>query len=168
MIKLLLISLACLLLSACSTAPNPVSTGNTTNKSNKQTTAQNMGEDQLLFYLLRKEFAYWRGTPYQLGGNSKRGIDCSAFVMNVYKDSFNFKLPRTTETQVNKGYHVYKNQLQIGDLVFFKTGWRTRHVGIYMGNNEFMHASTSKGVITSNLDNVYWKSKYWQARRILD
>jgi len=157
-----------ILLAGCSTAPKSNGPTKTANKNKAPTQTQNMGEDQLLFYLLRKEFAYWQGTPYQLGGNSKNGIDCSAFVKNVYHDSFNLKLPRTTATQVKKGYLVYKDQLQIGDLVFFKTGWNIRHVGIYMGDNKFMHASTSKGVITSSLDNVYWKKKYWQARRILD
>ncbi|GLS91844.1 hypothetical protein GCM10007916_29140 [Psychromonas marina] len=127
-----------------------------------------MSEDNLLFYLLRKEFSKWQGTPYRLGGNSKKGIDCSALVQNIYRDSFNITLPRTTETQVEQGYLVYRNQLQIGDLVFFKTGWNTRHVGIYIGNEEFIHASTSQGVITSSLNNVYWKPRYWQAKRILD
>ncbi|MCP4324216.1 MAG: hypothetical protein GY951_17130 [Psychromonas sp.] len=129
---------------------------------------KNMKQDELFFYLLRKEYATWQGTPYRLGGNSKKGIDCSAFVKTIYRDSFNVTLPRTTKTQVKKGYHVYKNQLQIGDLVFFKTGWFTRHVGIYIGESKFIHASTSKGVMTSSLKNVYWKKKYWQARRILD
>lgn len=156
------------MLAGCASQP-PVSTNTkAVTKAKSSDHAENMDEDQLLFYLLRKEFFHWKGTPYRLGGDSKRGIDCSALVKNVYRDSFNLTLPRTTETQVKKGYLVYKDQLQVGDLVFFKTGWSTRHVGIYMGNNQFMHASTSKGVITSSLDNVYWKEKYWQARRILD
>lgn len=140
------------------------------NKKTVKTTTKNssMNQDELLFYLLRKEFAYWQGTPYRLGGDNKRGIDCSAFVLHVYRDSVNISLPRTTETQVKKGYLVYRDQLQVGDLVFFKTGWKTRHVGIYMGDDTFMHASTSKGVIISSLNNVYWKKKYWQARRLIE
>jgi cell wall-associated NlpC family hydrolase len=167
---LILLVLTCLLLGACSSSPNDTSTVKSVNKSNINNALQknhNMQQDDLLFYLLRKEFSYWRGTPYRLGGNSKKGIDCSAFVKNIYRDSFNIKLPRTTKTQVDEGYLVYKNQLQMGDLVFFKTGWRIRHVGIYIGNNQFIHASTSKGVIISSLNNVYWKKKYWQARRII-
>lgn len=168
--KLLILAFTCLLLGACSSAPDSNSAGKKNNTASVSSTQKNhnMQEDELLFYLLRKEFSYWQGTPYRLGGNSKKGIDCSAFVKNVYHDSFNIALPRTTETQVKKGYLVYKDQLKTGDLVFFKTGWSTRHVGIYIGNNEFIHASTSKGVITSKLDNVYWKKKYWQARRIID
>jgi cell wall-associated NlpC family hydrolase len=169
--KLIILTFTCLLLGACSSAPNSASSGKTNNNVTVNNSAQKnhrMQEDELLFYLLRKELAYWQGTPYRLGGNSKKGIDCSAFVKNVYHDSFNISLPRTTEIQVDKGYLVYKNQLKTGDLVFFKTGWNTRHVGIYIGNNEFIHASTSKGVTTSSLNNVYWKQKYWQARRILE
>ncbi len=166
--KMFLIFILVSLLGACSSAPKshaPISGGKNTAQSSE---VSSMDEGQLLFYLLRKEYSHWKGTPFQLGGNSKSGIDCSAFVKNVYHDSFNITLPRTTEVQANKGYLVYKDQLQVGDLVFFKTGWRTRHVGIYMGDNKFIHASTSKGVITSSLNNIYWKDKYWQSRRILD
>lgn len=160
-----------LLLAGCSSTPPNADITNAADKSEGQKTSSSqstMQQDELLYYLLRKEYSLWQGTPYRLGGNNKSGVDCSALVKNIYHDSVNIKLPRTTETQVERGYLVYKNQLQVGDLVFFKTGWSTRHVGIYMGNNEFIHASTSRGVITSNLDNVYWKEKYWQARRIID
>jgi len=127
----------------------------------------NMNQDELLYYLLRKEYAQWQGTPFRLGGDNRQGIDCSALVQQIYHDSFSVDLPRTTESQALQGQFVYKTQLQVGDLVFFKTGWNTRHVGIYIGKDEFIHASTSKGVITSSLNNVYWKPKYWQAKRIL-
>ncbi len=76
-------------------------------------------------------------------------------------------LPRTVDEQRKLGFAVKKSQLKVGDLLFFKTGWSSRHVGIYIGNNEFMHASTSQGVMISSLDNSYWKQKYWQARRLL-
>ncbi len=165
--KLFVIALL-LLLGGCATPPQSNSPVKKVSKSKPLNQPQKMGEDQLLFYLLRKEYAHWQGTPYRLGGNSKNGIDCSAFVKNIYRDSFNITLPRTTETQVKKGFFVYQKQLKVGDLVFFKTGWSTRHVGIYIGERQFIHASTSKGVITSSLDNVYWNKKYWQARRILD
>ena len=183
--RLVAISLSASLLGACSTVPERHvddgslnEEGNTTsviaapardqNNINEAVDDQLMGEDQLLFYLLRREFFRWQGTPYRLGGNNKKGIDCSALVQHIYRDSFNIHLPRTTKTQVKKGLLVYRHQLQIGDLVFFKTGRDTRHVGIYIGNNQFIHASTSKGVITSSLDNIYWKPKYWQAKRILN
>jgi len=168
MVKFLIL-LSLFYLSACSTQTSR----DTTNSFPPSVTQKNndhsaMSEDALLFYLLRKEFSQWQGTPYRLGGNSKRGIDCSALVQHIYRDSFNITLPRTTEIQAKQGYLVYRDQLQIGDLVFFKTSWTTRHVGIYIGNDDFIHASTSNGVITSSLNNVYWKARYWQAKRILD
>lgn len=108
----------------------------------------------------------WKGTPYRLGGTTKRGIDCSAFVQIGYSSVYQTMLPRTTVELVKMGQMVSKKQAQYGDLVFFKTGYRLRHVGIYIGNDEFMHASTSKGVIVSRLDNPYWKQAFWQIRRI--
>ena len=127
-----------------------------------------MSEEDLLFSLLRNEYLYWKGTPYRLGGNNKKGIDCSAFVQAVYKNSFNIAIARTTGKQVKSGSHVYKKSLKIADLVFFKTRRAMRHVGIYIGDNQFLHASTSQGVMISSLNNAYWRSKYWQSRRILD
>ena len=109
----------------------------------------------------------WHGTPYRLGGLSRKGIDCSGFVYLTFKQRFGITLPRTTKEQAKQGDKISLRKLKSGDLVFFKTGWRTRHVGIYIGNGKFLHASTSKGVIISKLDNVYWKKKYWRSRRIL-
>ena len=126
-----------------------------------------MTEEDLLFSLLRNEYLYWKGTPYRLGGNNKKGIDCSALVQAVYKNSFNIVISRTTNKQAKSGFFVYPNALKVGDLVFFKTSWKVQHVGVYIGDNQFLHASTSKGVMLSSLDNVYWRSKYWQSRRIL-
>ena len=116
---------------------------------------------------LREAEADWHGTPYRYGGASRDGIDCSAFVMTIYKDLFDLALPRTTLTQVETGEEVSPDALQAGDLVFFRTSRKTRHVGIYLGAGEFAHASTSQGVMTSRLDNSYWQRTYWTARRIL-
>jgi cell wall-associated NlpC family hydrolase len=116
---------------------------------------------------LNAQYKSWQDTPYRLGGLTKKGIDCSGFVYLTFKDKFVIILPLTTDAQVKRGTRVYIGQLQTGDLIFFKTGWRTRHVGIYLSDGRFLHASTSKGVIISRLDNVYWKKKYWQSRRIL-
>lgn len=108
----------------------------------------------------------WRGVPYRLGGNNQKGIDCSALVQILYKEQFGIDLPRTTATQVKEGKKVSRKDLKIGDLVFFKTGRNTRHVGVYIGDNQFVHASTSRGVMISTLNN-YWNNSYWQGRRIL-
>ena len=107
----------------------------------------------------------WVGTPYQLGGMNKRGTDCSGFVALSYQSLFNIKLPRETKSQAKLGWFIPRKRLQSGDLVFFKTGRSLRHVGIYMGEQVFLHASTSRGVIKSRLDNPYWDSHYWKAKR---
>ncbi|WP_418357785.1 NlpC/P60 family protein [Shewanella basaltis] len=108
----------------------------------------------------------WKGTPYRLGGLSRNGIDCSGFVYLAYLDIVGEKLPRSVNAQRTLGKDVPRHQLDIGDLVFFKTGRTTRHVGIYMGQDKFLHASTKKGVKISSLNNVYWKPRYWFAKRL--
>ena len=126
-----------------------------------------MQADDLLYAVLRSEYTYWAGSPYRLGGNTLQGIDCSSLVQQVFKNSFNIPLPRTTEYQAKKGHSIKRSQLKVGDLVFFKTSRTTRHVGIYMGDNEFFHVSTSKGTKISSLSNPYWRKHYWQSRRII-
>ncbi|QDJ12862.1 endopeptidase [Mergibacter septicus] len=117
---------------------------------------------------LDEQYKQWENTPYRLGGNSYRGIDCSAFVMRVFAEGFTVHLPRTTVGQSKTGIRITKDQLQTGDLVFFKTGQGPNgyHVGIYVKEGHFIHASTSKGVTYSSLNNSYWKKVFWQARRV--
>lgn len=155
-------------LAACSTSihkPNSNNFSNTPPPSVEVASA--VQPDQLLYAVLRNEYSYWVGSPYELGGNSLDGIDCSSLVQQVFKNSFNIDLPRTTSSQVEKGDYIQKSTLKVGDLVFFKTGRRTRHVGIYMGDDKFFHASTSQGTKISSLNNVYWKKHYWQSRRVI-
>ncbi|MCG3721333.1 C40 family peptidase [Vibrio cincinnatiensis] len=111
-------------------------------------------------------YQQWQGVPYRLGGTNKAGIDCSAFVQIAFQEAWQQSLPRTTRLQSQQGQVIRYQDAQYGDLVFFKTSRSTRHVGIYLGNQYFMHASTSQGVIISRLDNPYWASKLWQFRRI--
>lgn len=110
----------------------------------------------------------WKGTRYKMGGTSKSGVDCSALMQRLYKEKFTLDLPRTTKNLSQEGYKVKKrNYWEVGDLVFFKIGWRkTHHVGVYLGNNRFLHVSTSKGVIISEVDG-YWNDHFWQVRKIL-
>ncbi len=115
---------------------------------------------------LDQQFTLYKGTPYKFGGTTKSGFDCSGYVQKVYKDAFQTTLPRTTKEMSKVGKKISKSKLKIGDLVFFRPTSRYRHVGIYMGNDQFMHSSTSKGVIVSDLNNVYWRKKYRFARRI--
>lgn len=117
--------------------------------------------------LLSRHYEHWKRTPYKLGGTSKRGIDCSAFVQITYRDVFDKRIPRSTQLQEKSGHSVSRKNLRLGDLVFFRTGRRQKHVGIYIGKNQFMHASTSRGVMLSKLNSPYWAKTYWKAKRIL-
>ncbi len=117
---------------------------------------------------LLEQHQRWAGTPYRIGGTTDRGIDCSALVRNVFRDTFDVELPRSTQDQVHEGRPIDRQELQAGDLVFFRPPGRYNHVGIYVGNGYFLHASTSKGVIISSLDNSYWQRYYWQSRRALE
>ncbi|PWK53221.1 lipoprotein Spr/probable lipoprotein NlpC [Pleionea mediterranea] len=110
-------------------------------------------------------FQRWIGVPYAIGGLSRAGVDCSGWAKLAYANAFGKRLPRTTARQVTTGNWIARSNLQWGDLVFFKTGVKVRHVGIYIGNDQFMHASTSVGVTVSKLSNPYWHSRYWMARR---
>ncbi len=115
----------------------------------------------------------WRGTPYLLGGEDKAGIDCSAFMQQAYSSLYHLKLPRTTREQLVKGYNVPFVQLTKGDLLVFKTGWQSYHVGMYLGANHFLHAGESTGVAISKLtddksrEGGYWRRHYLGARRLL-
>ena len=109
----------------------------------------------------------WKNVKYKMGGVSKTGIDCSAFTQKIYKDKFGIELSRSTKTQVNEGIEVAKSELQPGDLVFFKTGKTDRHVGVYVGNNKFLHSSI-RGVQYTSLDKPFYKKNYWTSRRIID
>ncbi|WP_458776097.1 NlpC/P60 family protein [Desulforhopalus sp. 52FAK] len=114
---------------------------------------------------LNDYFKRWRGVRYRYGGYSTRGVDCSGLTQRAYKELYGVELPRTVVEQSKTGEKIDKKSLRPGDLVFFKTGLYSRHVGIYLGENCFIHASRSKGVIQSNLNNSYWRKKYWQAKR---
>ncbi len=116
---------------------------------------------------LAKQYSLYKGTRYKYGGDNKSGFDCSGFTQKVYDNAFQIKLPRTTKEMSKIGNKVSKNKLKPGDLVFFKPSRKYKHVGIYMGDNMFMHSSTSKGVIKSELYNPYWERKYRYAKRIL-
>lgn len=124
-------------------------------------------ENPVLEARLRAEVRTWDGTPHVWGGASRAGADCSGFVMRVFEDALEFNLPRTTEEQALVGDRVSENALSPGDLVFFRTAPKTRHVGIYLSNGEFAHASSSEGVQISALDSDYWKRTYWMSRRVL-
>lgn len=107
-------------------------------------------------------------TPYKFGGSTLKGIDCSALTQNIYKDVLQLELPRTARDQFKNGIVIEKNDLQFGDLIFFNTRRRVRpgHVGIYIGDNLFAHASRSNGVTITSLTEDYYDKRFMGARRV--
>ena len=109
------------------------------------------------------------GVPYAYGGSSDKGMDCSGFSSIVYAQALGKKLPRTTIQQYDIGRGVRRNDLRFGDLVFFNTTGRSpSHVGVYIEDDLFAHASVSSGVTLSSLESTYYKKRYVGARRVLE
>ncbi len=107
-------------------------------------------------------------TPYLWGGTTTNGIDCSAFVMTVYRKALGIELPRTSIMQSTVGDEVKREDLQFGDLVFFNTmGNRISHVGIYLGESMFAQSSSSGGVKVSSLNEDYYNARFVTARRVI-
>lgn len=118
---------------------------------------------------LIKEAKRWLGTKYVYGGHSKKGTDCSGFVMQLFLKVYGVKLPRSSKDQQQFCKRILKSQLKIGDLVFFSTTKnknKVSHVGIYIGDDEFIHASTSKGVVVSKLSQNYYIRNYHSSGRV--
>src|SRR5690606_32354299 len=108
----------------------------------------------------------WKNVRYKPGGMSRDGVDCSGFVYLTYDSRLGLKLPRSTDAQSTLGTAIATHELMPGDLVFFRTGKAQRHVGIYLEDGKFLHASTEKGVMISRLDDPYWKRTYWKSVRL--
>lgn len=108
----------------------------------------------------------WIGTPYCYGGTSSRCIDCSGFTQQVF-NSAGIKIPRTAKQQYRFGEKVNNKRILPGDLVFFYRHNRIGHVGIYIGDNTFIHASTSRGVTKQSLSNSYYKRTFAGYKKIL-
>lgn len=129
----------------------------TSNRISSEKSASNLG----LKKKLEAEISKWIGTPYKYGGNDKNGVDCSGLVCAIYRDVYSKTIPRTSKKQFEACKKIKLENLREGDLVFFdfeKKG--VSHVGIYLGDGKFLHASSSKGVIIADFNNEYFKNHY--------
>lgn len=108
----------------------------------------------------------WLGTPYSYGGTTTGGTDCSGLVMSLYRDVTGVKIPRSTREQVRYCTNVARNKMRPGDLVFFASGSEVSHVGLYVGNGSMIHASSSRGVVVSDIDTGYWGQRYKTGGRV--
>lgn len=116
---------------------------------------------------LKKEIDSWLGVPYKYGGTTKAGVDCSAFCGNVFQKVYGISLGRSANDIYLQAKAIRKEELKEGDLVFFKiNSAKVSHVGIYLSANKFAHASTSRGVMISDLTEAYWTKYYFASGRI--
>ena len=135
-----------------------------TSKDSKNLSVGNSLKEKMLMEIIK-----YLDTPYKYGGNSKNGIDCSAFTQAIFQNTFSVILLRSVRDQYTQGLVVDdREKLQFGDLIFFNTRRRVRpgHVGIYIGDNLFAHSSSKNGVIVSSMDLDYYSNRFMGGRRI--
>jgi lipoprotein Spr len=109
----------------------------------------------------------WLGTRYRFGGESKKGIDCSGFTGIIYETVYKRSLPRDSRSMYKMTNPISKEEMKEGDLVFFRIRrGQVSHVGVYLGNNKFVHAATSSGVIISDLREDYYRRYFYKAGRL--
>ncbi|MCP4704092.1 MAG: C40 family peptidase [candidate division Zixibacteria bacterium] len=149
--------------------------GDNPNKTNSQTKRtsnnnQSVNKDGSTVHLIElgRIIQSYLGRPYSGKSRYTKGFDCSQFMQELFGKYNDTKLPRTVKKQIKYGTSVSKNDIQYGDLVFFRTdGRKPSHVGVYVGFDEFVHSSTSSGIIISSLKNKYWKKRFLGGRRII-
>jgi len=118
--------------------------------------------EEMLDHQLIEFLESWYGTPYKMGGVDKTGVDCSAFVQSLMLTMYGVNVPRTSQEQYDQCKRISRNKMVEGDLVFFRTQKKkgVSHVGVYLRNNKFVHASTSSGVMISDLGEEYYSKRF--------
>jgi cell wall-associated NlpC family hydrolase len=127
-------------------------------------------EDRPLIERLAAEIKAFLGAPYRWGGVTEEGVDCSGLVQTVFRRVYGLSLPRTTRDLYRTGIRLRGDPLRLGDLLFFRPPGKRNvsHVGIYLGQGKFVHASTSRGVVISSLQEKYYQKHFLGARRVLN
>jgi lipoprotein Spr len=156
-------------------------TATTRNSTHRESDAENLSVLQIKYAVLlstpaeevknTKMFEFiddWYGTPYHLGGTTKKGVDCSAFSQFLFASVYGLSIPRTAREQYNLTNRISRTELKEGDLIFFNTRGGISHVGVYLQNNKFVHASTSGGVMISDIFDEYWAKKFVGVGRLKD
>ncbi|MCM1337401.1 MAG: NlpC/P60 family protein [Candidatus Amulumruptor caecigallinarius] len=172
-LAVIILSAVALTLGGCSSSKKATSKTKTTSYVKPKPSSQNRdvsleglsGSERTLI----SEARQWLGTPYKYGGNTRSGVDCSGFVYHVYRNSLDISLPRNSARQHDYCSKVKREDLATGDLVFFATNKGSRsvsHVGLYVGDNKMIHASTRRGVIVQDLSDDYYKKAYVGAGRV--
>ncbi|MGY6561543.1 MAG: C40 family peptidase [Luteibaculaceae bacterium] len=162
--KILLLFVLAAGLSSCSSKKNLAAVGSTDTNPYKEYKPSEVNFSNKKLEQFTKS---WYGTPYKFGGMDKKGTDCSGFTHLLLKEVYGLEAPRNTRDLADQAKAISTKKLKEGDLVFFNiAGKKTSHVGVYIQNDKFVHASTKAGVTISSLQNPYYKKHFAKAARL--
>lgn len=163
-----MLALTVLLLTGCGSSRRAVSAGCKPGTTVTDSKAGNAADSKVAQALVR-EARSWRGVPYVYGGHSRKGADCSGFLMEVYQAAAGIKLPRSSRDQKDFCKPISRDKMAVGDILFFTSkGSRGKiaHVGMYVGNNRMIHASSSRGVVEDDLSLRYYVEHFSGVGRV--
>lgn len=163
-----ILALTALLLTGCGSSRRAVSTGDKPGTTVTDSKAGKAADNKVAQALVR-EARSWRGVPYVYGGHSRKGADCSGFLMEVYKAAAGIKLPRSSRDQKDFCKPISRDKMAVGDILFFtskNSRGKIAHVGMYVGNNRMIHASSSRGVVEDDLSLRYYVEHFSGVGRV--